>query len=118
MLKEAQVHRAWPGRGLPGDDAPKRFEFFVSFVADDPEELEEIGVVVDHRQLLQPQLKPKLLRKRWVIFGTLAEAREKAPAAWGKIKGDKNRRLRDIDYYPNNYQKDSRACIEQGHFTP
>jgi hypothetical protein len=90
---------------------------FVSFFADDPDELEEIGGV-DDRQPLQPQLKPKLLWKRWVIFGTLAEAKEKAPAAWGKIKGDKNWRLRDIDYYPNNYKKDSRACIEQGHFTP
>jgi hypothetical protein len=53
----------------------------------------------------------------WVVFGTLAEAKRKAPAVWEHIRAGRNLRLENTDFYPNNYKPRSRQLIEAGRFT-
>jgi hypothetical protein len=63
-------------------------------------------------------LTPSLVYESWVVFGTLAVAKEKAPQVWEQLRAGHNWQLEDINYYPNNYKPRSRALIERGCYTP
>jgi hypothetical protein len=91
---------------------------YASFCAEDLDRLEEVEVYQGDGLPLTPTVQPKMFWRSWLFFGSVKTAKAKAEGVWRQLRGDKNWRLLDIDYYANTYKVYSRACIRRGEFTP